>query len=61
MPISGIARPGSILISKDLRLWRYDGGLSFALPWYQEEETVWQAIALGAPGVLARPRPGMPD
>lgn len=40
MPIPGIAQPDLLEIEYGLRLRRFDGQFAFALPWYQDEETV---------------------
>lgn len=40
MPIPGIAQPDLLEIEYGLRLRRFDGQSAFALPWYQDEETV---------------------
>ena len=40
MPLEGIAQPEVISVSEALRLRRYDGSHAFALPWYQDPETV---------------------
>lgn len=41
MPMQGIAQPELLMVDEGLRLRRYDGGRTFALPWYQDEETLW--------------------
>lgn len=41
MPIDGIVQPESIPVSPGLRLRRYEGRHTFALPWYQDAETLW--------------------
>lgn len=38
--IHGIEQPDIIQINSSLRLKKYDGNNDFALPWYQDEETV---------------------
>lgn len=38
--IQGIEQPDIIQINSSLRLRKYDGNISFALQWYQDEETV---------------------
>lgn len=40
MPLEGIAQPEVISVSEALQLRRYDGSHAFALPWYQDPETV---------------------
>lgn len=40
MAIPGIPQPEFLEIGEGLRLRRYDGRFDFALPWYQDEETV---------------------
>ena len=40
MPIPGVSQPDLIQINDHLRLRRYDGAYSQALPWYQDRETV---------------------
>ena len=40
MPIPGIVQPDLLEIEQGLRLRRFDGRFSFALPWYRDEETV---------------------
>ncbi len=40
MPIEGIAQPETLAVSDAVRLRRYDGRHGFALPWYQDPETV---------------------
>ena len=40
MPIPGVVQPNLISISPKLRLRAYDGIHDFALPWYQDPETV---------------------
>ena len=41
MPMQGIAQPELLMVDEGLRLRRYDGEHAFALPWYQDEETLW--------------------
>ncbi len=41
MAIPGVTQPHILEISGGLRLRRYDGCHAFALPWYQDEETVY--------------------
>ena len=41
MPIPGVVQPDIIPIEEGLRLRRFDGRSAFALPWYQDEETVY--------------------
>lgn len=38
--IQGIEQPDIIQVNSSLRLRKYDGNISFALQWYQDEETV---------------------
>ena len=45
MPIPGIAQPDRLEIEYGLRLRRFDGQFAFALPWYQDEETVHLGMA----------------
>ena len=40
MPMEGISQPEVLPVSPALRLRRWDGVHSFALPWYQDGETV---------------------
>ena len=40
MPIPGIVQPDLLEIEQGLRLRRFDGRFSFALPWYRDRETV---------------------
>ena len=40
MPIEGVTQPERIAVNAGLRLRRYDGRHAFALPWYQDPETV---------------------
>lgn len=39
MPIEGIFQPETLKIDENLRLRRFDDNFSFALEWYQDEET----------------------
>ncbi len=41
VPINGVEQPEYIVIDDKLRLHQYDGENSFALKWYQDEETVF--------------------
>ena len=41
MAIAGIIQPEFLEVGEGLRLRRYDGRFDFALPWYQDEETVY--------------------
>lgn len=41
MAIAGIIQPDFLEVGEGLRLRRYDGRFDFALPWYQDEETVY--------------------
>lgn len=41
MAIPGVPQPNILGISGTLRLRRYDGRHAFALPWYQDPETVY--------------------
>lgn len=41
MPINGIVQPEVVPVDERLRLRKYDGDYSFALPWYQDEELVY--------------------
>lgn len=41
MPIAGIVQPEILPVDEKLRLRRYDGVNGFALPWYQDAETLW--------------------
>ena len=41
MPMPGIPQPALLPICPTLRLRAYDGHDTFALPWYQDEETLW--------------------
>ena len=40
MPIPGIVQPYLLEIEHGLRLRRFDGRFAFALPWYQDRETI---------------------
>ena len=40
MPIQGIVQPDILGVSKTVRLRRFDGHFAFALPWYQDRETL---------------------
>lgn len=40
MPIEDIEQPDILQITPALRLMRFDGCFSFALPWYQDAETL---------------------
>lgn len=40
MPISDIIQPDFLPIEEGLRLRKFDGCCGFALPWYQDEETL---------------------
>lgn len=40
MPIDGIKQPDFLEIDAGLRLRKYDGIYEFALPWYQDLDTV---------------------
>lgn len=41
MPIQGVEQPDYFIIDDTLRLRKFDGRFDFALPWYQDLETVW--------------------
>lgn len=41
MPLNGICQPELLAVDEGLRLRRYDGEHAFALPWYQDEQTLW--------------------
>lgn len=41
MPLPGIAQMEILPVDDGLRLRRYDGAHDFALPWYQDAETLW--------------------
>ena len=41
MPIPGVVQPNILEVEAGLRLRRFDGQFAFALPWYQDEETVY--------------------
>ena len=41
MAMPGVEQPAYIQINETLRLRRYDGTADFALPWYQDEATVY--------------------
>lgn len=49
MPIKGVEQPEYIVIDNDLRLHRYDNVNLFALPWYQDSETVFLVDGNKAP------------
>lgn len=40
MPIASILQPNYININNEIRLHKYEGKISFALNWYQDEETL---------------------
>lgn len=54
MPISGIVQPELIPVDDALRLRRYDGVHAFALPWYQDAETLWLVDGMREPYDEAR-------
>ncbi|MBR4080259.1 MAG: GNAT family N-acetyltransferase [Clostridia bacterium] len=54
MPISGILQPELIPVDDALRLRRYGGAHDFALPWYQDEETLWLLDGIREPYDEAR-------
>ena len=56
MPIPTIEQPEILPISESLRLRRYDGAFSLALPWYQDGETVWLVDGDRRPYTLERLR-----
>lgn len=41
MPIAGVEQPSVIQIGDDLRLRKFDGNFSCAIPWYQDTEMVY--------------------
>lgn len=54
MPIPNIEQPEYLEIDGKLRLRRYDGVFGFALPWYQDGETVLLVDGKAEPYDLAR-------
>lgn len=54
MPITGIVQPEVLAVDEGLRLRRYDGEHAFALPWYQDEETLWLVDGRREPYDMAR-------
>lgn len=54
MPIQGIEQPELIQVDETLRLRKYDGKDSFALAWYQDEETLMLVDGLYQPYDMAR-------
>jgi len=49
MPIGGAEQPDILQITPSLRLRRFDGRFSFALPWYQDAETLMLVDGKTAP------------
>ncbi len=54
MPIKDIEQPDILQITPSLRLGRFDGCFSFALPCYQDAETLMLADGKTTPYDLAR-------
>ena len=54
MSIQGISQPEIIQIDETLRLRRYDGKCDFALPWYQNTDTVYLVDGKKKPYTLDR-------
>lgn len=54
MPIEGITQPELLVVDDTLRLRRYEGICDFALPWYQDAETVWLVDGNRTPYTLER-------
>lgn len=54
MPIPGVEQPEILPVSDGLRLRKYDGKYYFALPWYQDPETVYLVDGVRAPYTLER-------
>ena len=54
MPIPGILQPSILTVSPTLRLRAYDGRDTFALPWYQDEETLWLVDGARTPYTLEK-------
>lgn len=54
MPIQGVDQPELLPIDQDLRLRRFDGSFAFALPWYQDVETLRLVDGKDTPYDLAR-------
>lgn len=54
MPIPSIEQPDCLEITPSLRLRRYNGEFAFALPWYQDPETVRLVDGRAEPYDLAR-------
>lgn len=54
MPIDAIPQPEQILINDSLRLRKYDGGVAFALGWYQDRETLLLVDGADRPYDMAR-------
>lgn len=40
MPIINIEQPKHIIVNDDIRLRKFDDNFTFALEWYQDEETL---------------------
>ena len=49
MPIPGIVQPDILPVSDRLRLRKFDGVFAFALPWYQDEDTVYMVDGVREP------------
>lgn len=49
MPIDGIKQPDFLEIDTGLRLRKYDGIYEFALPWYQDLDTVYLVDGIREP------------
>lgn len=54
MPIPGIPQPSILTVSPILRLRAYDGYDTFALSWYQDEETLWLIDGARTPYTLEK-------
>jgi len=54
MPIEGIEQPDILEITPSLRLRRYDGHFSFAIPWYRDAATLMLVDGKNEPYDLKR-------
>ena len=54
MPIPGIVQPDILPVSDRLRLRKFDGVFTFALPWYQDEDTVYLVDGVRAPYTMEK-------
>ena len=54
MPIAHVRQPETLVLSPTLRLRRFQGEFAFALPWYQDRETLLLVDGKEEPYDLAR-------